>query len=53
LLMIISQIGWYMRRYALRDDQWERIRDFLPGRGSYLFSRSSHMVKLTTRPSEM
>ena len=21
-----------MRRYALRDDQWERIRDLLPGR---------------------
>ena len=21
-----------MRRYALRDDQWERIRDRLPGR---------------------
>jgi len=21
-----------MRRYGLRDDQWERIKDFLPGR---------------------
>lgn len=21
-----------MRRYALRDDQWERIKDILPGR---------------------
>ena len=21
-----------MRRYALRDDQWDRIQDFLPGR---------------------
>ena len=21
-----------MRRYALRDDQWGRIKDFLPGR---------------------
>lgn len=21
-----------MRRYALRDDQWERVRDLLPGR---------------------
>ena len=20
-----------MRRYALRDDQWDRIKDFLPG----------------------
>src|SRR6201996_8987906 len=23
--------GRPMRRYALRDDQWERIKDFLPG----------------------
>ncbi len=21
-----------MRRYALRDDQWERLKDLLPGR---------------------
>ncbi len=21
-----------MRRYALRDDQWERIKDILPGK---------------------
>lgn len=34
--MIISQIGWYMRRYALRDDQWERIRDLLPGREGHV-----------------
>lgn len=25
-----------MRRYALRDDQWERIKDFLPGRDGYV-----------------
>jgi transposase len=25
-----------MRRYALRDDQWERIRDFLPGREGHV-----------------
>ncbi|MDZ5649427.1 transposase [Nitrospirillum sp. BR 11828] len=25
-----------MRRYALRDDQWERIRDFLPGRPGHV-----------------
>src|SRR4051794_505182 len=25
-----------MRRYALRDDQWERIRDLLPGREGYV-----------------
>jgi transposase len=25
-----------MRRYALRDDQWERIKDRLPGREGYV-----------------
>ena len=25
-----------MRRYALRDDQWERIKDFLPGRTGHV-----------------
>ena len=25
-----------MRRYALRDDQWERIKDLLPGRPGYV-----------------
>src|ERR1700684_3119923 len=25
-----------MRRYALRDDQWERIKDFLPGRDGHV-----------------
>ena len=25
-----------MRRHALRDDQWERIRDLLPGREGYV-----------------
>ena len=25
-----------MRRYGLRDDQWERIRDFLPGREGHV-----------------
>ena len=24
-----------MRRYGLRDDQWDRIKDFLPGRGRW------------------
>ena len=24
------------RRYALRDDQWERIKDLLPGRDGYV-----------------
>ncbi len=25
-----------MRRYASRDDQWERIKDHLPGREGYV-----------------
>lgn len=25
-----------MRRYALRDDQWEKIKDFLPGREGHV-----------------
>jgi hypothetical protein len=25
-----------MRRYALRDDQWDRIKDSLPGREGYV-----------------
>src|SRR3954451_3846323 len=25
-----------MRRYALRDDQWERIKDWLPGRDGHV-----------------
>ncbi len=25
-----------MRRYALRDDQWERIKDLLPGRKDHV-----------------
>src|SRR6266567_7250867 len=29
-----------MRRYALRDDQWERIKDFLPGREGHVGARA-------------
>jgi transposase len=25
-----------MRRYALRDDQWDKIKDILPGREGYV-----------------
>jgi hypothetical protein len=25
-----------MRRYALRDDQWDRIKDLLPGRDGHV-----------------
>ena len=28
-----------MRRYALRDDQWDRIKDFLPGREGHVAAR--------------
>src|SRR5271166_4979481 len=28
--------GRPMRRYGLRDDQWERIKDFLPGSEGYV-----------------
>ena len=27
-----------MRHYSLRDDQWDRIRDFLPGREGHVGS---------------
>jgi hypothetical protein len=30
-----------MRRYALRDDQWDRIKDFLPGREGHVGGRYS------------
>lgn len=30
-----------MRRYALRDDQWERIKDFLPGREGHVGGTAS------------
>ena len=29
------------RRYALRDDQWERIKDFLPGREGHVGGTAS------------
>src|SRR5258708_5476792 len=31
-----SEEGRPMRRYALRDDQWDRIKDFLPGREGHV-----------------
>lgn len=30
-----------MRRYGLRDDQWERIKDFLPGRKGHVGGTAS------------
>jgi transposase len=30
-----------MRRYGLRDDQWERIKDFLPGREGHVGGTAS------------
>ena len=29
-----------MRRYALRDDQWDRIKDLLPGRDGHVGGRA-------------
>ncbi len=29
-----------VRRYALRDDQWERIKDLLPGREGHVGVRA-------------
>ena len=29
-------MGCFVRRYALRDDQWEKIKDLLPGRDGYV-----------------
>jgi transposase len=33
-----------MRRYALRDDQWDRIKDFLPGREGHVGARRRIIV---------
>jgi hypothetical protein len=32
------------RRYALRDDQWERIKDLLPGRAFPLLSHCRRTI---------
>ena len=32
----LERRGCVVRRYALRDDQWERIKDFLPGREGHV-----------------
>ncbi|ASC07359.1 hypothetical protein S101468_03158 (plasmid) [Acetobacter pasteurianus subsp. pasteurianus] len=38
-----------MRRYSLRDDQWERIKDLLPGRRGFLTLEaiSGHFVEFS------
>jgi hypothetical protein len=33
-----------MRRYALRDDQWDRIKDILPGREGHVGVAQSQTV---------
>jgi len=33
-----------MRRYALRDDQWDRIKDFLPGREGHVGGTAADMA---------
>src|SRR5271157_1175670 len=34
--------GRQMQRYALRDDQWTKIRDFLPGREGHVGGTAAH-----------
>ncbi len=39
-----------MRRYALRDDQWDRVKDILPGReGTVGVTARDGIVKLFSR----
>lgn len=33
-----------MRRRALHDDEWERIKDFLPGRGMLVVLQSNNRL---------
>ena len=40
-----------MRRYALRDDQWDRIKDFLPGREGYAAARQKTIACSSKRCS--
>jgi hypothetical protein len=43
-----------MRRYALGDDQWDRIKDILPGRGGIPESGLSDSSRLPGwRPADM
>ncbi len=35
-----------MTRYGLRDDQWERIRDWLPGRIGHVGATAQHKSRL-------
>ena len=37
-----------MRRYALRDDQWDRIKDILPGREGHVGGTAP---SLSSKPS--
>jgi transposase len=36
-----------MRRYALRDDQWDRIKDLLPGREGHVGANGRETVCLS------
>ena len=38
-----------MRRYALGDDQWDRIKDFLPGREGLVTDAVSNRLRLMLR----
>ena len=40
-----------MHRYALRDDQWDKIKDFLPGREGHVGGRRPTIACSSTRSS--
>ncbi len=43
-----------MRRYALRDDQWDRIKDFLPGREGHVGGTAAdNRLFVEQRPHEL
>ena len=39
-----------MRRYGLRDDQWERIKDLLPGREGHVGGTAADPSVRGSRP---
>ena len=42
-----------MRRYGLRDDQWDRIKDSLPGREGHVGDTAEDICLRRVRYSEM
>ena len=39
-----------MRRYALRDDQWDRIKDILPGREGHARAARRRTIACSSKP---